>query len=476
MPVDHQRSELRPYIKMWDVIRDCVAGEQVIKGKKEKYLPRPNAEDNSIENTLRYNSYLERAVFYNVTKRTLGGMTGQIFSRDPVIKVTADFDIIIDDATGTGVNLIQLSKAASEMVIGYGRGGIFIDYPQTAGPTSIADRRDVRPTLTVYDPWSIINWRTIKRGGRTIPSLVILKETYVKGDDEFQETLGTQYRALRLINDQYQVWIYREEELNRPYRTFTPLDADERPFNEIPFKFIGAQTNDTTIDEPPMYDLASLNVGHYRNSADYEESAYIVGQPTPYFAGLTENWVKTVLKDKIQLGSRAAVPLPEGGTAGLLQPDGNSLPFEAMKHKERQMVALGARLVETIEVQRTATETGLDYANETSILSMAADNVSDAITDALIFCGRFMGVDTKDISFALNTEFDLIQLSAQDRQQLISEWQAGIITFEEARFNLRRAGIVIKDDDEVLEQLKKEQKERDERERKVKEDNNGPET
>lgn len=481
MPVDHKRTELRPYIKMWDVIRDCVGGEQIIKGRKDKYLPRPNAEDTSTENTYRYNSYLERAVFYNVTKRTLGGMIGQIFARDPVINVSDRINVIVDDATGTGVSLTQLSKFASELVVGYGRGGLFIDYPQTDGATSLAEleKNYIRPTLTVYEPWRIINWRTIQRGGRTIPSLVVLVETYIKADDEFQETLGIQYRALRLMGDEYQVWIYREEELNRPYRVVIPKDADGNSFDEIPFKFIGAQTNDTTIDEPPLYDLASLNIGHYRNSADYEESSFIVGQPTPYFAGLTENWVKNVLNDKIQLGSRAAVPLPEGGTAGLLQATGNSLPFEAMKHKERQMVALGARLVETIEVQRTATETGLDYANETSILSMAADNVSDAITDALIFCGRFMGIDVQNISFALNTEFDLIKLSAQDRQQLISEWQASVVTFDELRHNLRRAGIVTKDDDEARKQLEKEQAERDERERQLLNNSggtNGPKT
>ena len=41
----------------------------------------------------------------------------------------------------------------------------------------------------------------------------------------------------------------------------------------------------------------------------------------------------------------------------------------------------------------------------------------------------------------MNTEFDLVNLTPDERRQLLAEWQAGGIVFEEYRDNLRRAGI-----------------------------------
>jgi hypothetical protein len=142
--------------------------------------------------------------------------------------------------------------------------------------------------------------------------------------------------------------------------------------------FIGSENNDANPDNPNMYDLASLNIAHYRNSADYEEACYIVGQPTPVLTGLTEQWYKDILGGCVNFGSRGGIPLPVGASADLLQASENTMIKEAMEIKERQMVALGAKLVEQKQVQRTAFETKVEATSEGSILSSSAKNVSNA--------------------------------------------------------------------------------------------------
>lgn len=469
MPVSSIKKELKKVIPHYDIIRDCVAGEIAIKSRSDKYLPRPNSSDTSVENQSRYDAYLTRAVFYNVVQRTLGGMVGQIFARDPIIEIPSELDVVKNDATGFGVRLVQLAKAASSLVVAYGRAGLLADYPVTDSPATKAqiDSGDIRPTITLFEPWNVINWRTIKRGGREILSMVVLKETYIKTDDGFEETEGTQWRVLELnAFGEYFVTIWRDTQPISRVQMFTPKDSNGNAITEIPFTFIGSEDNDPTVDNPPLYDLASLNIGHYRNSADYEESCYIVGQPTPYFTGLTENWVKEILKGEVQLGARAAVPLPAGSTAGLLQASENSMPFEAMQHKERQMVALGAKLVEQQSVQRTATEAGLEHSDETSVLSASADNVSDAVTFSLRWCGVFIGIETAagvqddagvktPFQFDLNTEFDLLKLAPDERQQLITEWQADAISWSEMRANMLRGGIATLDAEKAKEEIKK---------------------
>src|SRR3546814_14860468 len=93
----------------------------------------------------------------------------------------------------------------------------------------------------------------------------------------------------------------------------------------------------------------------------------MVGQPTAWFSGLTKDWVEDVFRGRVFLGSRAAIPLPTGGQAGLLQVNPNSMPKEAMDQKERQMVALGAKLITQASVSRTLGEAQIEESSANSI-------------------------------------------------------------------------------------------------------------
>lgn len=448
-----KRKELRDYERDYKLIADCVAGERAVKKRGVVYLPMPNPDDESEENVARYDAYRTRAVFYNVSQRTLSGMVGEVFARDPVEDLPTRLDVVSEDADGTGLTLTQLAKRAVRYTLSMGRAGVLADYPMTEEGVTRADIESgqVQPSLTIYDSLHVINWRTKKNGNKTLLTMVVLWEKYDGEDDGFSVTQKDQYRVLRLVDGVYTVEIYRDgASFMGPV---SPTDASGEAFDYIPFTFIGSENNDAEIDHPPLYDLASLNVAHYRNSADYEEGVYMVGQPTPVFSGLTQAWVEDVMKGVVALGSRGGVMLPENGSAMLLQMEANTAAFEAMEHKERQMVALGAKLVEQKQVQRTATEADIDSAAETSVLSDVAKNVGAAIKFGLENCARFVGDPDAEIVYTLNTEFKISRMTPQERAQLISEWQQGAVTFSEMREGLRKSGTATLDDDEARETI-----------------------
>ncbi len=457
--VSYMRKEVKLLLSIYFLIRDCIEGENKVKRAGAKYLPIPNASDVSKENQARYKSYVERAVFYNVTRRTLAGLAGQVFYREPVIEVPSELDNVVADANGAGVDLQQLAKRAMLHVLAFGRSGVLADYPAVEESATVAQLQagEIRPTIEVYAPWEIINWTTETEGAKRRLTLVVLQENYFYTDDGFEIKEGMQWRELRLVDGVYTVTIWEKNAGTHNIKEgpFIPKDASGDHLTEIPFSFIGCENNDEFCDYPPLYDLASLNIAHYRNSADYEESCFITGQPTPVFSGLTEDWVTNVLKGSVQLGSRGAVPLPEGGSATLLQVVANSMPFEAMEHKERQMVALGAKLVEQKQVQRTLGEAQIENASETSVLSSSANNVSKAFKYALEKCGLFVGTE-QEIKFDLNTDFSISNMTPDERAQLIKEWQGGAITFEEMRANLRKSGIASLDDKTAADDIKNE--------------------
>jgi hypothetical protein len=476
--VNFRRGDFAVLGTKYQLIRDCLAGAEAVKLAREKYLPIPNPTDTGKENLARYDGYLERAVFYAVAGNTLNGLVGTVFAAEPVAELPTPMQLLQDNADGAGVGLTQMAKKTLGETLAMGRYGLFVDYPNMGAAT----RQDVidgtaRPVIAGYGAESIINWRTITRGAKTLLSLVVIEETAPGPDDGFEIKFEAQWRTLWLDNDgNFKVEIWRKKRATPQGttipnqsaseatandgdfyidETYYPLDGNGNLWREIPFQFVGSLNNDWNPDYPPMYSLCVLNMAHYRNSADYEHSCYMVGQPTLWASGLTKDWVDNVLGGEIHIGSSAVIPLPRDGSAGILQVQPNTLPMEAMLHKEKQMVAIGAKLVEQRDVQRTLGEAQMDNAAQTSTLSTVAKNTGAAFEQALRWCAQYMGIAVTDttLSYVLSTDFAIDRMSPQERAQLIAEWQGGGITWKEYRNQLRQSGIATEDDDAAKEEI-----------------------
>jgi hypothetical protein len=438
----------------WQLIEDCLAGQRAVKDRSTTYLPAPNADDTSDANIARYAQYLKRAVFYNVTKRTHSGLTALAFVDKPQIDLPSGLDILLTDINGAGLAFEQQLKETLDGVAAHGRLGLFVDYPPVEGPVSrseLAGSTTLRPIVCTYKPWEIINWDETVIGARRVPSLVVLAETYKqRGVDGFSVEVGKQWRVLRLTPAGYTATVIREAIGGKEYTTqdFAPTDLRGNRLTEIPFIVVGSTNNDLDVDDPPMLDIATLNIAHYCNSADYEESIFMCGQPTPVLTGMTKEWWEQVLNKTVRLGSRSAVALPVGSDLKLVTATANGLVREAMQDKERQMVALGARLIQSTQVQRTATEARIETASEMSVLSLCASNVSAAYTKCMEWAGLFAGV-TGAATIKLHPNAELERLTPEERTALIADLQEGTLSFTEVRAKLRAAGLATEDDDKV---------------------------
>lgn len=456
-PTDHKyvRQEVNDLIPVWTIVRDAVKGQWQIKKKTTAYLPKPNSADKSKENVARYNDYLQRAVFYGVTGRTLRGFTGHVFAKLPKIELSPELKSLKENVDGLGVPMDQQAQKVLARLLMLGRGGLLADFPILEGAVTRAQLQNgsVAPTITFFEPEDIINWRIKTVGTKQMLTLVVLHELQEEDQVSFARELVDHWRVLRLDEDgNYTVQVISAK--SGPQTIMVPKDSLGNPLKEIPFVFLGSENNDPTPDDPPLFDMASLNIAHYRNSADYEESCFLVGQPTPVVSGLTKDWATDILGGIIQLGSRAVIPLPVGAKAELLQANPNSMPHEAMEHKEKQLVALGARIVEQRVIQRTATESGQDEEVETSILINTSRNVSLGYAKALAWAGQFVGA-TGESTIDLNTDFAMARMSVEERQQLIIEWHGEAISFSEMRRGLTIQGTAILSDEDAQAEIKK---------------------
>lgn len=477
MPVDSQHKEYSDSLSKWQLVRDCDEGSKAVKSRSAggsgsntlngmagtAYLPAPNAEDISTANRERFLAYLKRANFVNFTGHTKEGMLGLVFRKKTLIETQPALDYLIEDANGAGLSSDQMIKDVAGDVLMLGRYGLLVEYPTAQEGMTEAQVRDLnlRANIISYPAESVINWRTETYGGISKLSLVVLVEPTEKCDDGFEKEVVDYHRVLllkevsgkityvqNLYNDEGNLVLYKGEDndlddegIVNLYSDIIPRKNDGSTWDEIPFTFVGSVNNDADVDKAPLYDIAEVNIAHYRNSADYEESSFIVGQPTPVITGLTQGWVDENMKDGIAFGSRTAVLLPTEGNAFLLQANDNQMPEKGMERKEVQMRMIGARIIEDTSGAETVDAVKIRFAGQNSKLGSIIGNVEAAFKQCYTWASEFMG-GGDETTLTINREFYDASI---DPQMLVAGIQAmdrGVIAKTDLRNLMRKSSLI----------------------------------
>lgn len=445
MSIDTQHPEYKANKTRWDLVRS------VIDNEAQKFIRAVDPTDAE-----RNTQYRNGAILTNFTALTKEGLTGLVFRKAPKIELPAELEYLKEDATGDGRGLEQLAKQILGEVLITGRAGILTDYPRNEGGVSILDTENLKARMLMYRAENIINWKIEKIASESVIKYVVLYEPTLENpeNDPFAWELKDKYRLLALdANMQYYQAMYDEnlEIVDLVY----PTDINGNKFDRIPFCFVGAEDNNEDVDKAPLYDIAVVNVGHYRNSADFEEAVFVVGQPTIFVSG---SWgleeFKEALPQGIKFGSRAGYFLGENGNAKLVQANPNQLAQEAMRAKEKQVAAIGARLIAEPGGRETAEAARLRYSSQNSNLHTIVLNVDLALVKSLGYCSKYMGGDPNLVGFELNRRFYDETADPNLIAQSIMLFDRGLVSREEIRDDLKQKNML--DVNKTIEELDEE--------------------
>lgn len=451
--VKTQHREYQAAYPKWKKVRDVLASNC------KSYLRNVGAsEPDEVYGAKRQKEYEDGAILYNFTKRTLSGMVGAVMRKPPEVQLPSALEYLLENCDGAGMDLIQQAQDALKEVDAVGRAGLLVDAPNTAAATKAEQNAGkLNPRIQLYTAENIVNWRKTKYGSTQVVSLVVLREPYEYANEanEFKWLCGEAYRVLELYEGVYRqrVFYFDEKGAQSKYEEIIP-SINSKPLDYIPFAFIGADNNDDCIDPAPLETLAEINIGHFRNSADLEESSFICSQPTlMLYPGetLTPAVFAEANPHGIRLGSRIGHNLGAGGAAEFLQAEASNLAKELMKQKEEQAVMAGAQLI-TPSSQITAESARLQRGADTSIMATIAINVSQSYTQASIWCAAFLGV-VGEVVFELNTDFFMLPLTAQDRAAWMADLNAGLLPNTAYYSALRKAGVTDFTDEEIQDGL-----------------------
>jgi hypothetical protein len=284
--------------------------------------------------------------------------------------------------------------------------------------------------------------------------MIVLHETVyeIDPDDIFSSEQIEQWRYLGLDETGYFVEVRRKAATGQQgdndgfvihQERVYPTKSGNAKFDRIPFVIGGSDSNDWCEQNIPLESLAKMNLAHYRNSADYEQSAFICGQVQPWMSGVSAQRMEALEKQNIRIGAGAMIMLEENGKFGFAQAEPNGLAGEAMDKKYAIMQALGAKLSQSsdTQIQKTATESNHENGVQNSTASMAVANLNEAIHDAILLCYEYLGINytAKDGEYLFKAKQDFT-IAAPDSATMtaIGAWVQGGLAPKSMAYNYQR--------------------------------------
>lgn len=437
MPVETLKNTYTDMFPQWETMRDLADGQRAVHARGEKYLPRL-AEQTTEE----YNKFKGRTCFLNATGKTIDSLVGLVFRKGPDVELPAGAELFGEDISAAGISAYDLSKLALTELCTVGRYGLLVDYPRNdAGGMTVREQEasGARPAVKFYNAESIINWKTDTINGKEQLSMVVLLESVAdpENNDEFDtNTTKKQYRVLDLFDGRYRQRLIDADGVE----TVIDVKKQGQALDFIPFQIFNVSGAGASVENPPLMDLAYLNIDHYQKTASHSNALYVAGASTLVISGESGEDVNGNAKT-FRLGSTTALLLGnEAAKAYFVELKGDSLGAlsEERSNLKADMATFGANLLKEQKKAAEAAETArINRAGESSWLASVASIVSKSIEWALRVALEWHGV-SGDIRFELNKDYMPTVMDAQTLTALITALQAGSISFETFWYNLVR--------------------------------------
>jgi hypothetical protein len=425
----------------WQLVRDCIAGKNAIICGGEKYLPRLAEQDDAA-----YEGYQKRAKWFNATARTQESMVGILFRKEPTVETDLS-ELIQWDLDMGNTPLVQYAAKIANDVTSVGRAGTLVDWSEKEG----------RPYVSYYRAEDILNWQTARINGRQVLTMLVLRECVLEeSSDPYLPTEVEQFRVLRLDFSGERPTVLAEVYRGAPKTSrrqaatkasylltdVFPMERRGEPLPEIPFTFHNASEAGPEISKPPLYDIAELNTGHWRNSADLENGRHVAGVPTPYACGFEA-------EGKLYLGtSHAWTSEDVQAKAGFVEFSGQGLDalVKALEETTQQMEALGARMISPSNATEAYGTVALRNAAENSSITKIADQISDSMTRVLgwmeFWIGTMPSLADTTAEFHVHKDFNSVALTPEEMTGLTNLWQQNAISFDTLFEKLQRGEVI----------------------------------
>lgn len=384
----------------WKLCEDVSGGTKTIRSLKTIYLPQESKETKD-----QYEKRLKRSTFFPAFKKTVSAMTGIVFRKNiTMIDIDKNIEEHFKNIDQNGNSINNLGQEALSIAIKKGHSIVFVDMPLKPDEVqTMADEQEMglRPYWSVYEPEQLLSWRTTEIQGKSVLSQVVFQETTIESDGAFLEKSVTRFRVVSL--GFWQLWEQIEDKLVK-------IQEGELGIDRIPLAVCYGSKKGLLQSEPPLLDLAYLNIEHYQKRSDHANILHISCVPVRVFSGFD---VKEINSMSIGAGISVVSQNPHASVVmSEISGQSHQANREEINDCERRMGELSLNMFAQSSVEKTAYESGLDKEENTNLISLIAKSLSSCLNQCLLFHYQFMGLSAAG-SLQVNTDFNSMMIKSE---------------------------------------------------------------
>jgi hypothetical protein len=309
------------------------------------------------------------------------------------------------------------------------------------GEVTRADEQKRRPYLCFVKAEYLISWKVEIIDGQPVLTQARIVESVEVADGEFGTKKVPQVRVL--YRGRFELWQELTEGKDKgkwaKVGGGATIGGDGKALSYIPLAPVYINRTGFMQAEPPLEDLADLNVAHWQMQSDLRNINHVACVPILVMTGWGED-------DKIEIGASSAIRTANpDASVSYCEHTGTAITTskDLIKEIEFQLQTQGLQLMVPQPGGKTATGEVHDDEKENSPLAMMARSLEDALEAGLGFMADFAGIGKdKGGSLVVNKDFGLSAVATANAPQIIASYNAGLIDRETAITELQRLEVL----------------------------------
>lgn len=418
---------LTSYTPQYNLVETLLGGTDSMRAAGTAYLPREPAE--TVEN---YNLRLARSVLFPQYEKTVDSSVGKIYASQINKEISEQLVPLSNDMDGEGTSLTGFAKQITTNAIHYGITYVLIDMPNESSEFNVAE---IYPYCVEIKATNVVDINYIYSG----KYVELTKFSYIETVDEDGKSID-QVREF-ITSEDGVVWsITRKDKSNKEYI----YDFGKQVgVTTIPIVPVYGNKTLPFYGKPKLYNLALLNISHWRAYSDYLNIVHMVQCPllviTGYEPTVDENGAQRQIA--ISPNSVFTTSSPTGDVKWVEVTGGSvNVGKQAIEDIENKMAVLGLELTTKSNMPETATGRLLDAATANSILTSIALDVESALIMIFLYAAEYLKLNAPTIDISIDTSYTVFDNS--DFEKLIKLYEIGAVKSEEVLDWVKKHNII----------------------------------
>lgn len=420
----------------WELIHDLLGGTLAMRAARSKWLPSEEAESASA-----YLQRLARAVLFPAFRSAVQRIVSKPFSRAVTATLPPRLEPLVKDADGAGRTLSQLAREVFTDLVVYGKAHLLVDYAAVGGELNLAEEESLglRPTIARVPVPDLIGWDFDGPRSTGLARIRIRESSVEK--DEASSYLDKPVERVRVIErDAWQLWekLTKNDEGGQAREDWVLVGEGSMSLGLVPLVTIYANQTGPLQAEPPLEDLAWLNLAHWQSDSDQRNILRVSRFAILFARGFRggDDDDEFVIGPFNMVKSRS-----EAADLRYVEHQGTAIAAgrEDLRGLEQRMELLGMAPFVERSSQSTATGKAIDHDAAMTQVQEWVRALEDGLRDAFSLACRWIGIDSKDITVDVFNDFSTLDRS-DDLDFLLRAVTAGKLSLQTFLGELKRRG------------------------------------